>query len=93
MTSPIGTGSRKVISSIATVTARPPACRMAASAAAVSTRRMITPPWTLPAMLASVTSIICVNVTVESVTRFGARVGSLTRASYPRLPRRRPARR
>ena len=60
------TGSRKVISSIPTVSATPPECLIAASAAAVSTRRMITPPWTFPATFASVTSIICVRVTSES---------------------------
>src|SRR5688572_1422758 len=46
---------------------------MAARAAAVSTRRMITPPCTLPATFASVTSIICVRVTFESETLRGPR--------------------
>ena len=71
--SPTCTGSRNVISSIATVTASPAAWRIAARPAAVSTSRITTPPCTWPAMFASVTSISWVRVTCESATRLGVR--------------------
>ena len=76
------TGSRNVISSSDTVTASPPAWRIAASAAAVSTSRMMTPPWTLPATFASVTSIICVSVTRDPDAGFGAGSNAAIPASY-----------
>jgi hypothetical protein len=56
-TSPIRTGARNDISSIATVTARPPMCLIAASPPAVSTSFITTPPCTMPMMFASVISI------------------------------------
>ena len=75
-TSPMCTGSRNDISSIETVTHRPPECLMAARAAAVSTSRMMAPPCTLPAMFASVTSISWEIVTADAEGGFGARTGS-----------------
>ena len=71
------------ISSTLTVTQRPSAWRIAASAAAVSASRMITPPWTLPATLASVTSISWVSVTCDALTGLASPV--VTRASYAEL--------
>ena len=71
-TSPTCTGSRNETSSTLTVTHRPSACRIAASAAAVSARRMTTPPWTLPATFASVTSISWVSVTWEDEAGLGS---------------------
>jgi hypothetical protein len=44
--SPMKTGDRKLMSSMAAVTTRRRACLMAAMPAAVSTSRMIVPPWT-----------------------------------------------
>src|SRR3954454_14822530 len=79
-TSPTCTGSRNEISSTLTVTQRPSAWRIAASAAAVSASRIITPPCTLPATLASVTSISWVSVTWDALTGLGS--PAVIRASY-----------
>jgi hypothetical protein len=78
MVSPTCTGARNDISSIETVTARPPQCLMAASPAAVSTSFMTTPPWTMPAMFASVISMSCTSVTCDAATGFGVRSHSAT---------------
>src|ERR671910_3221746 len=53
MMSPTCTGARKVISSIAAVTAGPPLWRGATAPAVESASFMISPPWTLPSRLAS----------------------------------------
>ena len=53
MMSPTWTGARKVISSIAAVTAGPPLWRCATAPAVESASFMISPPWTLPSRLAS----------------------------------------
>ena len=50
--SPTCTGRRKLISSIAAVTAGPSLCRKATAPAVESASFMISPPWTLPRMLA-----------------------------------------
>ena len=71
--SPTWTGARNDISSIETVTHRPPACLNAASPAAVSTSFITTPPCTMPAMLASVISISWTSVTWLDATRRGSR--------------------
>src|SRR4051794_6995921 len=55
-----------VIRSMAAVTTRIPACRMAAIPAASSHSRMITPPCTLPAVLASATPIQWVTIAIVS---------------------------
>src|SRR3954452_1792056 len=68
------------MSSTLTVTQRPSAWRIAASAAAGSASRMITPPCTLPATLASVTSISWVSVTWDALTGLGS--PAVIRASY-----------
>ncbi len=51
--SPTLTGSRKTISSMEAVTAKPPECRPATAPAASSTSFMITPPCTVPRRLVS----------------------------------------
>src|SRR5688572_30140187 len=53
MMSPTWTGARKVISSIAAVTAGPPLWRWATAPAVESASFMISPPCTLPSRLAS----------------------------------------
>jgi hypothetical protein len=55
--SPILTGARKDIVSIDTVTTGPLQCFIAARPAAVSTSFMMVPPWTIPAMFASLISM------------------------------------
>src|SRR5215208_7131231 len=54
---PTKTGCRNVMRSIATVTTRQPEWRTAAMPATSSQRYMITPPCTLPELLASLTLI------------------------------------
>ena len=71
--SPTCTGWRNDISSIETVTARPPQCLIAARPAAVSTSFMIVPPWTIPATFASASSMSSTSVTREAETGFGVR--------------------
>ena len=68
---------------MAAVTASRPQWRAAVVPAASSTSRMITPPCTLPARLASSWFIVRTNVTSLSLTRRGGRAeaGSLVAGS------------
>lgn len=58
---PTKTGWRNVMRSMAAVTTRVPQWRIAAMPATSSQSFMIVPPWTLPAVFASVTPIQCVS--------------------------------
>lgn len=71
-TSPTRTGTRKVISSSAAVTAEPPECRAATTPATESTSFMMTPPWTVPSRFVSWLSMICDNVTRAADVGFPA---------------------
>src|ERR671912_16180 len=72
-TSPTLTGCRKLIWSSEAVTTGPPACRLAAIPAAVSISFMISPPCTLPMMLALDRSMCWDRVTSEARGGLGAR--------------------
>src|SRR5689334_320845 len=84
-------GTRKSILSMPTVTTRVPACLIAASAAASSASLMIVPPWTLPALLASVMPIHRISCALESDGALGLSGCASIGRSYPRLGRARYA--